>query len=105
MTKNIQKTTVAEQTNYWGNAASIDDNYSINNNFLTGLNYGFCLESAVNMGIFQLSMRYKHGLTNVNTQGAAWRQHFAQLGVTYFFGAHQKVPVKHNLDDNQRYGF
>ena len=105
VSKNIQKTIIEEQANYWGNAASIDDNYIINNNFLTGLNYGFCLESAVNLGIFQLSMRYKHGLSNVNTEGAAWRQHFLQLGVTYFFGAQQKAAFKHNLDDNQRYGF
>ena len=105
VSKNIQKTTVAEQANYWGNAALIEENYAINISFLTGLNYGLCLESSVNLGVFQLSARYKHGLTNVNTEGAAWRQHFLQLGVTYFFGAHEKAAFRHILDDNQRYGF
>lgn len=105
VSKNIQKTAVVEQANYWGNAASIEENYALNNNFLTGLNYGFCLETTVNLSIFQLSARYKHGLANVNTEGVTWRQHFLQLGITYFFGGHQKATFKHILDDNQHYGF
>jgi hypothetical protein len=105
LSKNIQKTVVTEQANYWGNGTTIDDSFVINNNFLTGLNYGFCLESGVNLGIFRLALCYKQGLTNINTEGSVWRQSFLQLGATYFFGITKTSEFKHQLDDIQPYSF
>lgn len=103
--KNIQKTRIDEQPNYWGNAPLIEENYALNNRFLTGLNYGVCAESSVNLGIFQVSARYKHGFANINTEGSTWRQHYLQLGVTYFFGTQKREELKQLYDDKQRYNF
>ena len=105
LSKNIQKTRVNEQPNYWGNASSIEENYALNSQFLTGINYGVCLESTINVGIFQVSARYKHGFANVNTEGVAWRQHYLQLGATYFFGTQKRAELKQRYDAIQRYDF
>ena len=103
--KNIQKKSLYEQLNYWGNAPLIGENYALNNRFLTGINYGLCLESTVNVGIFQVSARYKHGFPNVNTEGVAWRQHYIQLGVNYFFGTRKREELKQRYDAIQPYNF
>jgi hypothetical protein len=105
LSKNIQKTVVVEQANYWGNSTEIEDNYALNPHFLTGLNYGLSLESGFNLAAFQLSLRYKQGLANINTEGSVWRQNYVQFGVNYFFGVAKTERFKHTLDDIQRYTF
>jgi hypothetical protein len=105
LSKNIQKTDVAEQANYWGSSATIEDNYALNTNFLTGTNYGLSLESGFNFNAFQMLLRYKHGFANINTEGSPWRQNYVQLGVNYFFGFQKNDVFKHQLDDLQRYTF
>ncbi len=105
LSKNIQKTTVAEQTNYWGNSATIEDNYALNNNFLTALNYGLSFESGFNFNAFQLLLRYKQGFANINTEESVWRQNYVQFGVNYFFGMAKNKGFKHQLDNIQPYGF
>jgi hypothetical protein len=105
LSKNFQKTPPSEQANYWGNSTTIDENYALSNQFLTGFNYGMSVESGVNFNVFHFSLRYKHGLVNLNTEGVAWRQNYVQFGVTYFFGMLANTGIKHTLDDNQRYTF
>jgi hypothetical protein len=105
LSKNIQKTVVNEQANYWGNGSSVSNSFALNNHFLTGLNYGFCLESSVRVNVFRLSVRYKQGLANINTEGVAWRQNYLQIGATYFFGAPQNAEFKYPLDETQPYSF
>lgn len=105
LSKNIQKTTVGEQANYWGNSATVGDNYVLNNDFLTGINYGLSLESGFNFNAFQVHLRYKQGFANINTEGSLWRQNYVQFGVNYFFGWHQNEGFKYQLDNIQPYGF
>jgi hypothetical protein len=105
LSKNIHKTDVIEQANYWGNSATIDDNYALNNNFLTGINYGLSVESGFNFNAFQVLLRYKQGFANINTEGSPWRQNYVQLGVNYFFGMAKNEGFKHQLDDIQPYNF
>lgn len=93
LSKNFQKTPNSEQAYYWGNAPKIEDNYAINNDFLTSMNYGLCLESGAHLGIFDVSARYKYGLANINTEGVAWRQNYLQLGITYFWGAKGRMDL------------
>jgi hypothetical protein len=84
-----------DQFVYWGNAAKEAERYSVTESrFLSGFNYGLCVEPILNFDVFQLSVRYKYALANINTEGPAWRQGALEFGATYFFGAKDRGESK-----------
>jgi hypothetical protein len=90
---------------YWGNAPEANENYNMSSVLKQGGNYGVAIEALYNINdAFQVSLRYRFGLANLNSQSTpSWQQNALGLNGIYYFGADKRGSSKVSKKGNKKY--
>jgi hypothetical protein len=90
---------------YWGNAPEANQNYNLESIYRQNGNFGVALEAVYNINdAFQISLRYRFGLANINSSDTpSWQQNVLGLNGIYYFGADKRGSSEGNKKGNKKY--